>query len=79
MLLKTFIKKLKRVFKLTFSLGVWPVYAQFTNGKVYGCDFIVSATGVVPNTEPFLQGNNVSNLNTFMSWSCVYIYTGVCV
>lgn len=40
------------------DLGTWPVYAQLTNGKVYGCDFIVSATGVVPNTEPFLQGNN---------------------
>lgn len=26
----------------------WPVYAKLTNGKTYGCDFIVSATGVVP-------------------------------
>lgn len=43
-----------------FPLGVWPVYTQLSNGKVYGCDFIVSATGVVPNVEPFLQGNNVS-------------------
>ncbi|XP_066524120.1 pyridine nucleotide-disulfide oxidoreductase domain-containing protein 1 [Hoplias malabaricus] len=40
------------------DLGVWPVYAHLTNGKTYGCDFIVSATGVVPNTEPFLHGNN---------------------
>uniref|UniRef100_A0A8B9K4H1 Pyridine nucleotide-disulphide oxidoreductase domain 1 n=1 Tax=Astyanax mexicanus TaxID=7994 RepID=A0A8B9K4H1_ASTMX len=39
------------------DLGVWPVYAHLTNGKTYGCDFIVSATGVVPNTEPFLKGN----------------------
>ncbi|XP_062863038.1 pyridine nucleotide-disulfide oxidoreductase domain-containing protein 1 [Trichomycterus rosablanca] len=38
--------------------GVWPVYAQLTNGKTYGCDFIVSATGVVPNSQPFLHGNN---------------------
>ncbi|KAJ8269003.1 hypothetical protein COCON_G00116100 [Conger conger] len=38
--------------------GLWPVYIQLTNGKTYGCDFIVSATGVTPNTEPFLQGNN---------------------
>nr|XP_057933696.1 pyridine nucleotide-disulfide oxidoreductase domain-containing protein 1 [Doryrhamphus excisus] len=36
----------------------WPVYVQLTNGKTYGCDFVVSATGVTPNTEPFLQGNN---------------------
>lgn len=31
----------------------WPVYIHLTNGKVYGCDFIVSATGVVPNTSAF--------------------------
>ncbi|TKS90994.1 Pyridine nucleotide-disulfide oxidoreductase domain-containing protein 1 [Collichthys lucidus] len=35
----------------------WPVYIQLTNGKTFGCDFVVSATGVVPNTEPFLHGN----------------------
>uniref|UniRef100_A0A8D0BMG4 Pyridine nucleotide-disulfide oxidoreductase domain-containing protein 1 n=1 Tax=Salvator merianae TaxID=96440 RepID=A0A8D0BMG4_SALMN len=37
---------------------VWPVYVELTNGKIYGCDFIVSATGVVPNVQPFLDGNN---------------------
>lgn len=36
----------------------WKVYVQLTNGETFGCDFIVSATGVVPNTEPFLHGNN---------------------
>ncbi|XP_041833753.1 pyridine nucleotide-disulfide oxidoreductase domain-containing protein 1 isoform X2 [Melanotaenia boesemani] len=39
------------------SEGSWPVYIQLTNGKTFGCDFVVSATGVVPNTEPFLHGN----------------------
>lgn len=29
----------------------WPVYIELTNGKIIGCDFIVSATGVVPNTD----------------------------
>ncbi|CAK6949771.1 pyridine nucleotide-disulfide oxidoreductase domain-containing protein 1 isoform X1 [Scomber scombrus] len=42
----------------TDTVGTWPVYIQLTNGKTFGCDFIVSATGVVPNTEPFLHGNN---------------------
>lgn len=43
------------------SVGVsWPVYVQLTNGKTYGCDVVVSATGVIPNTEPFLSGNKVS-------------------
>uniref|UniRef100_F7FR11 Pyridine nucleotide-disulphide oxidoreductase domain 1 n=2 Tax=Ornithorhynchus anatinus TaxID=9258 RepID=F7FR11_ORNAN len=36
----------------------WPVFVELTNGKVFGCDFIVSATGVMPNTEPFLDGND---------------------
>uniref|UniRef100_A0A1A7WJK5 Pyridine nucleotide-disulfide oxidoreductase domain-containing protein 1 n=1 Tax=Iconisemion striatum TaxID=60296 RepID=A0A1A7WJK5_9TELE len=40
------------------SVGSWPVYIQLTNDKTFGCDFVVSATGVVPNTEPFLHGNS---------------------
>uniref|UniRef100_A0A671QUE4 Pyridine nucleotide-disulfide oxidoreductase domain-containing protein 1 n=1 Tax=Sinocyclocheilus anshuiensis TaxID=1608454 RepID=A0A671QUE4_9TELE len=40
------------------ELGLWPAYVQLTNKKIYGCDFVVSATGVVPNTDPFLSGNN---------------------
>ena len=31
----------------------WPVYVELSNGKVYGCDLVVSATGVVPNTSAF--------------------------
>ncbi|XP_063786159.1 pyridine nucleotide-disulfide oxidoreductase domain-containing protein 1 [Pseudophryne corroboree] len=38
--------------------GEWPVYVELTNGKTYGCDLIVSATGVIPNIEPFMLGNN---------------------
>lgn len=38
---------------------MWPVYVELTNGKIYGCDFLVSATGVTPNVYPFLLGNNV--------------------
>ncbi|XP_073987572.1 pyridine nucleotide-disulfide oxidoreductase domain 1 isoform X1 [Rhodnius prolixus] len=29
----------------------WPVYVELTNGKIIGCDFIVSATGVVPSID----------------------------
>ncbi|CAN2391011.1 cellular response to oxidative stress [Pristimantis euphronides] len=36
----------------------WPVYAELTNGKIYGCDLIISATGVFPNVAPFVSGNN---------------------
>lgn len=28
---------------------VWPVYVALTNGHVFGCDLVVSATGVSPN------------------------------
>lgn len=28
----------------------WPVYVTLTNGRCYGVDLVVSATGVVPNT-----------------------------
>ena len=29
----------------------WPVYVLLTNGKTYGCDLVVSATGVLPNSD----------------------------
>uniref|UniRef100_A0A3Q3CA80 Pyridine nucleotide-disulfide oxidoreductase domain-containing protein 1 n=1 Tax=Haplochromis burtoni TaxID=8153 RepID=A0A3Q3CA80_HAPBU len=41
----------------TLRTEYWPVYVRLTNAQTFGCDFVVSATGVVPNTEPFLQGN----------------------
>ncbi|KAF0298180.1 Pyridine nucleotide-disulfide oxidoreductase domain-containing protein 1 [Amphibalanus amphitrite] len=37
----------------------WPVYAELTSGETIGCDFIVSATGVLPNTEPFTEGTSL--------------------
>ncbi|XP_054719303.1 pyridine nucleotide-disulfide oxidoreductase domain-containing protein 1-like isoform X2 [Uloborus diversus] len=33
------------------STETWPAYVKLTNGVVLGCDFVVSATGVVPNTD----------------------------
>ncbi|RWS16545.1 Pyridine nucleotide-disulfide oxidoreductase domain-containing protein 1-like protein [Dinothrombium tinctorium] len=30
----------------------WPVFVELTNNKLYGCDFVVSATGVIPNVLP---------------------------
>ena len=38
---------------VTSSAKQWPVYIVLDNGKVYGCDFVVSATGVTPNVGPF--------------------------
>lgn len=31
--------------------ATWPVWAMLTNGIDVGCDFVVSATGVKPNTD----------------------------
>ena len=31
----------------------WPLFVELTTSKFIGCDFIVSATGVVPNTDIF--------------------------
>ena len=42
------------------SLSEWPVYVELSNGRAYGCDLVVSATGVTPYTDPFLIGNSVS-------------------
>ena len=28
----------------------WPLFVALTNGKVFGCDLVVSAMGVFPNT-----------------------------
>uniref|UniRef100_A0A665X700 Pyridine nucleotide-disulfide oxidoreductase domain-containing protein 1 n=1 Tax=Echeneis naucrates TaxID=173247 RepID=A0A665X700_ECHNA len=50
--------EVEKIQTLRLENGSWPVYIQLTNGKTFGCDFVVSATGVVPNTEPFLHGNN---------------------
>ncbi|XP_032453582.1 pyridine nucleotide-disulfide oxidoreductase domain-containing protein 1 isoform X1 [Nasonia vitripennis] len=29
----------------------WPIYVELTNGKIIGCDIVVSATGVIPNSN----------------------------
>lgn len=42
------------------STESWPVYVKLTNGKTYGCDFIVSATGVVPNSSLFGKSKEVA-------------------
>lgn len=37
------------------DLSDWAVYVQLTTGEIYGCDLIVSATGVIPCTQPFVS------------------------
>jgi len=44
--------EVKRIFSKDGD-SEWPVFVELTNGKVYGCDFIISATGVIPATSMF--------------------------
>ena len=37
----------------------WPIYVELTNGKIYGCNFVVSATGVLPSVDIFTKNNQV--------------------
>lgn len=41
------------------SNGSWAIYVHLTNGKIYGCDFVVSATGVVPNSSVFARSGEL--------------------
>ena len=38
------------------------MYVKLTNGVVYGCDIIVSATGVIPNTSVFQVSPSLATL-----------------
>jgi hypothetical protein len=49
--------------KLTVAEDIqWPVYVELSNGKIFGCDFIVSAIGVTPNVESLRQSANVKRI-----------------
>ena len=56
----------------TVHASDWPVYVELTNGRTFGCDLVVSATGVVPNTLPF--ANNGSGLEVIKSSFTVYVH-----
>ncbi|XP_011506245.1 PREDICTED: pyridine nucleotide-disulfide oxidoreductase domain-containing protein 1 [Ceratosolen solmsi marchali] len=64
----------------------WPIYAQLSNGKIIGCDFIVSATGVTPNSNiPGLEsvkrakdGGYVVDSNMETSEKNIYAAGDVC-
>ncbi|XP_035214077.1 pyridine nucleotide-disulfide oxidoreductase domain-containing protein 1-like [Stegodyphus dumicola] len=55
-----FLNKGLKVNVLDTDENKWPVFVELTNGSIFGCDFIVSATGVMPNVSGWLQNNEVS-------------------
>lgn len=49
-----------------FMSGSWPVYVKLTNDRIFGCDFVISATGVIPNIWPFVDDcHEVNSMNLF--------------
>ncbi|KAM9995401.1 hypothetical protein ACTFIY_001573 [Dictyostelium cf. discoideum] len=36
----------------------WPIYVKLSNGNLFGCNFIISATGVIPNSTILTKDNN---------------------
>lgn len=46
-----FIKAFSTFIYFSFLTDSWPVYVELTNDAIIGCDFIISATGVIPNTR----------------------------
>ena len=38
----------------------WPLLVELTNGKTIGCDLVVSATGVLPNTTALIDKTGAS-------------------
>jgi pyridine nucleotide-disulfide oxidoreductase domain-containing protein 1 len=37
--------------KVPLNEEKWPIFVKLTNGRVYGCDLVISATGAVPVTS----------------------------
>ena len=48
---------LQSISEATGSTESWPVYAKLTNGKIYGVDVIINATGVEPKCGFMLKDN----------------------
>ena len=48
---------LQFISEATGSTESWPVYAKLTNGKIYGADVIINATGVEPKCGFTLKDN----------------------
>lgn len=49
----------------------WPVYITLNNGKMFGCDFVISATGVTPSVPEIkvTQTNcNITIIYSFVLW-----------
>ena len=55
-----YLNEMREKEQVSLESGEWPVYVELTNNKVYGCDFVVSATGVLPAVDDFTKNNKVN-------------------
>lgn len=64
--MKGFLESIEKV-TLTkespFSEGDWPLYIELTDGQIVGCDLVIQATGVQPNSD--LWKASCSDVSTF--------------
>ena len=59
---ETFIKHISETKPETDqSTDAWPVYVTLNNGKMFGCDFVISATGVSPSVPDIKVTNYYTN------------------
>ncbi|KAM3719817.1 Pyridine nucleotide-disulfide oxidoreductase domain-containing protein [Dirofilaria immitis] len=47
---------------LNFASGSWPLYVELTNGEIIGCDLMIEATGVQPNSDLWARDCHLLNL-----------------
>lgn len=48
-----------------FSSGLWPLYVELTNGKIIGCDLMIEATGVQPNSDLWARDCHLVSFHYF--------------
>lgn len=48
-----------------FSSGIWPLYVELTNREIIGCDLMIVATGVQPNSDLWARDCHLASLNYF--------------
>ena len=57
----------------------WPVYVLLTNGRLFGCDLVVSATGVFPNTSGLRSpGDQIEVGQSDQKWLITSLSLSIC-
>lgn len=67
--------------RFNFSSGSWALYVELTNGEIIGCDLMVEATGVQPNSDLWARDCHLVSFSYFQrliwknhNWYLFYKY-----